>query len=340
MKPFHCDCGHKLFFDSTKCVNCGRSVAFDPASLDMRVWFSDEPPAQSLCLNGQTYDVCNWLQASTEQAFCIACNLNRTIPNIAIDRNVDRWRRLEEGKKRLVYSLLQLGLPIVSCHQQANGLGFDFLEDERSDPERFPNEFHYTGYANSIITVNLLEADPAAREAAREAMNEQYRTVLGHMRHESGHFYFDYFRDAIDSARFEQLFGDVNLAYRESLDEYYLTGPPPDWPEHFISAYSSAHPLEDWAETWAHYLHITDALETAETYGLVHDLNILAFRERLGRWRELSVTLNELNRGFGVNDAYPFVISARAEEKLLFIDELIKSINESAAESGRNRLPA
>lgn len=326
MKPFHCDCGHRLFFDSTKCVNCGATVTFDPHTMDMRVWQQDEQPTDAICLNRQEHHSCNWLKSSPEHIFCVACNLNRTIPNLDLERNRERWSALEAGKKRLVYSLLRLGLPVISAHQDPSGLCFDFLEDERSDPDRFANEFHYTGYANGVITINVLEADPAAREATREAMNEQYRTVLGHMRHESGHYYFDFFAETIGGEAFEELFGNVNLQYRAALDDYYSAGPPSDWQQQFISAYASAHPLEDWAETWAHYLHITDALETAQTHGLAQNLNVAAFHEQLGRWRELSVALNELNRGFGVNDAYPFVISAGAEKKLLFVDELIKSL--------------
>ncbi|MEM7467246.1 MAG: putative zinc-binding metallopeptidase [Pseudomonadota bacterium] len=327
MKHFYCKCGHKLYFDSTVCVNCGRRTAFDAKTLTMRSFDSAHDATESLCANGVEHQVCNWLRTSNDKPFCIACALNRTIPNLSVPGNLELWRRLESGKKRLVYSLLRLGLPLTSRHDDPDGgVWFDFLEDGRTNPALFADEFHYTGFDSGTITINLIEADTAAREATREAMNEQYRTILGHMRHESGHYYFSRLKSDILGEAFTDLFGYVDKPYPDSLNTYYETGPPAAWSEAFISAYASAHPLEDWAETWAHYLHMTDALETAEEHGLVDNIESLEFDNQLNSWRELSVTLNELNRGFGVSDAYPFVISSLVGKKLAFVDRLVKSI--------------
>ena len=327
MKSFYCECGHHLFFDSTECVSCGRPVAFDPQSLDMQVLEPAADNGRGLCANGSEYHVCNWLQTNSERIFCLACDLNRTIPNLAEPINQTRWAGLEAGKKRLIYSLLRLQLPIVSRHVDETGLCFDFLEDGRTNAQKFGDVFHHTGYADGVITINVLEADPAAREATREAMNEQYRTVLGHMRHESGHYFYEKLFDQIDHEKLKRLFGDFSRDYATDLQRYYDNGPPEDWSREFISAYSSAHPLEDWAESWAHYLHLTDALETAAAHGILTNVEQLDFTEKLGQWRKLSIVLNELNRGFGVSDAYPFVISERAGEKLVFVHDLIRSIN-------------
>ena len=255
--------------------------------------------------------------------FCLACDLNRTIPNLDAPINLTRWARLEAGKRRLVYSLLSLQLPVVSRHLDQTGLCFDFLEDGRTNAQDFGDEFHHTGYADGVITINVLEADPAAREATREAMNEQYRTVLGHMRHEAGHYFLEKLHDNIDHEELGKLFGDFSQDYKAALQHYYDNGPPANWSRDYISAYSSAHPLEDWAESWAHYLHLTDALETAAAHGVLVAVNDLDFANKLKQWRKLSIVLNELNRGFGVSDAYPFVISERAGEKLAFVHELI-----------------
>src|SRR6202011_5238904 len=39
------------------------------------------------------------------------------------------------------------------------------------------------------------------------------------------------------------------------------------WRPH-VTPYASAHPWEDFAETWAHYFHMVDTLETATAFGL------------------------------------------------------------------------
>ncbi|MEM9256487.1 MAG: putative zinc-binding metallopeptidase [Pseudomonadota bacterium] len=333
MKQFYCDCGQAVFFDSNSCLNCGRRLGFDPRSMTMVAlefvnnrWQAASGQQYKLCDNGLQFDVCNWLlPADSHDELCVGCRFNRTVPNQSIPGNDLRWRRLEEGKKRLLYTLLQLGLPLESGWDNAEyGLLFDFIEDQRSD-DRLGESFVHTGFLGGVITINALEADDLEREAQRLQMNENYRTVLGHLRHESGHYFWHRLNpDAQLRHGFEQVFGDETADYEQTLDRYYSQGPAGDWQHRYISAYASAHPTEDWAETWGHYLHIYDALETAAAHGLTDaDPVDLTIDARIERWAKLSVTLNELNRSIGSGDAYPFVFNESVAEKLRFVDRVI-----------------
>jgi hypothetical protein len=213
-----------------------------------------------------------------------------------------------------------------------NGLAFDFL---RPVPEGPPV---MTGHSEGIITLNVEEADDAVRERNRLNLNEPYRTLLGHFRHEVGHYYWD--RLIAGSpllAEFRDLFGDETEDYAAALQRHYAEGPPPDWQDRFVSAYASSHPWEDWAETWAHYLHITDTWDTAISFGMDVDAgaefdrftrDALAhpevpgsgsFLQFLNRWTQLTTVLNEVSRAMGLSDFYPFVLSQKAVGKLQFV---------------------
>ena len=343
MKQLLCDCGQAVFFESERCVACGRELAFDPASLSMRTLtktdqgYVDAGSHQhQYCKNHQYPGVCNWLQANTSASeFCLGCDFNRTIPNLAKAANLQRWAQLEAAKKRVLFTLLSLGLPIPNGHVQPGGLLFDFLEDRQSDGERYPDLEVTTGHLNGVITLNLLEADNAAREAQREALNEQYRSLLGHMRHEFGHFFHDAVLRSVATQgsvalnELRQLFGDERADYAAALTRYYREGPAPGTELNHITAYASSHPLEDWAETWGHYLHIVDVIETAEAHGVVSTAN--NFQARLNAFRKFSVILNELNRSMGLGDAYPFVLTPAVEAKLAFVDSTVSRLREEYA---------
>lgn len=334
MKRLFCQCGNQVFFDSGQCVHCGYRLGFDVGELRMRaVRPLDGANCETVdglrfrfCDNGLRYGVCNWLlPAHSDHSLCFACQFNRTVPNQSLPGNQRRWRVLEEGKKRLFFTLLRLGLPLVSgWRDPERGLLLDFIEDGRSHKE-YAETFVNTGYLGGVITINTLEADNVALAAAREQLNESYRTVLGHLRHESGHYFWARLGADEDlRSEFTALFGDETGNYAAALQRYYESGPAPGWRERYISAYASAHPTEDWAETWGHYLHIYDALETAA----VHDVipwgpDALDIDGRIRQWRGLSLALNELNRSVGHGDAYPFVINSEVERKLAFVDRVI-----------------
>ena len=333
MRRFHCICGQPVFFNNTRCLSCRRTLGFDPqrlmvislANADGEL-LGHENTAFKRCGNGTQYEICNWLiPASSDERLCISCQLNRTIPNLESNENLDRWRKLETNKRQLIYGLLSLGLPVVSIAKDyPQGLAFDFVEDQRSNPQ-VDLKHVLTGHHAGIITIDVAEADDAYRVHRRKEFAELYRTLLGHFRHESGHYYFELLLDdRTKLTEFRDLFGDEGQDYDRALIEYYDKGPDVDWRQNYITAYASAHPLEDWAETWAHYLHIYDSLETAFEYGLLAEIPD-DFTQRLCIWRDLTVALNELNRSMGVEDAYPFVLNAAVAEKLGFVNRLLQT---------------
>ena len=323
MKEFRCTCGNRLYFDNSRCLACGREAGFDPASLQLvaveSAGVGDEwhkaggSNRYRFCLNREWH--CNWLlDADDSSGYCASCRLTRTLPNLARDDNLMLWTRLEGAKRRLLYDLLSLGLSI-----DEQRLRFEFLEDRRTNP--LVREMHvYTGHRDGVITINVAEADDSAREAIREAMGESYRTLLGHMRHESGHYYWSVVVDTEESlAECRSLFGDEREDYQSALQRYHERGPGAGSPSAYVSAYAASHPTEDWAECRAHFLHIADTLETAANAGLIPaDVGIRDERW-LDRWTEVAVALNEMNRSLGLRDAYPFSLSPAVCEKLEFI---------------------
>jgi hypothetical protein len=354
MKIFHCDhCDQLIFFENTFCVSCGHTLAYLPDEADMGTFKldGDHPrrvgvrAGQELeyrfCANYTPANVCNWVVSTDDpNPYCQSCRLTRIIPNLSQAGTREEWSRLEAAKRRLMYSLISLNLPAASkAEDPERGLGFEFLADQ---PPGTPGAAKVlTGHENGMITINVAEADGAERERRRLQMHEPYRTILGHFRHEIGHYYWDrLIRDSAEIEDYRRLFGDERQDYAQALQSYHKQGAPPDWPLSFVSAYASAHPWEDWAETWAHYLHIIDTLETAVECGLTlrpkrsdepalkPNISVVG-RERptfdkiIDRWFPLTYVLNNLNRGMGLQDAYPFILPPPVLDKLRFIHELI-----------------
>lgn len=350
MKRFVCPhCRADVYFDNTVCVSCGRQLGYVPERFEMatldpqtRAWQTAESggPAHLPCENRQ-YDACNWLRPATSSDHrCVACQHNRTVPDLSVAENVTNWRKIELAKRYLFYSLMRWRLPIPNRNgDPEKGLAFDFLSDVvQQDGTVQPV---LTGHDTGLITLNIAEADDAEREKRRSAMGEPYRTLLGHFRHEVGHYYWD--RLVWDGGKVErarQLFGDERENYGEALKRHYEKGPPADWQEAFISSYATAHPWEDFAETWAHYIHMADALETAKVFGInVHpepsaspneatevDFDpyyVAAAQALVHAWVPLTVAINSVNRSMGQPDLYPFVLSPPVVAKLQFIHQLI-----------------
>jgi len=348
MKTFHCThCQNLIFFENVRCLSCDHALAFLP---DLGIMgaltqggdglWRVEPDARGyrLCANYDQASVCNWVVPSGEaDDFCRSCRLNRVIPDLSSERNRAAWFRLEVAKRRMLYTLLGLKLEVEPKGADGAGLAFEFLEDSAAgDATRV-----LTGHDNGLITINVAEADDVHRERQRTLRNEPYRTLLGHFRHEIGHYFWD--RLIARSARldpFRALFGDERADYRQALDRHYGQGPPARWERNFISAYATMHPWEDWAESWAHYMHMVDALETAGAAGLTLrpkrpdeprmqpppdplNPNHRDFEAMIESWLSLTYVLNNLSRGLGLSDSYPFVLSAPAIEKLRFIHETI-----------------
>jgi len=353
MKTFHCStCQNLVFFENVRCLKCGDALAYLPDRSAMAalrqgadgLWNSTGQTAGTqaykLCVNYASQDVCNWAVPQNDPLdLCYSCRLTRVIPNLTPENHAS-WYRLESAKRRLVYSLLSLRLPLE--RQEAatpRGVSFSFLEDStqpNGDRRRV-----LTGHDNGLITINISEADDVWREQQRLRQHEPYRTLLGHFRHEIGHYYWDRLiagTPQLDA--FRDRFGDERADYNAALARHYENGPPADWEERFVSAYATAHPWEDWAESWAHFMHIADALETAgavgvsltpqrsdepmlpRTEGSFQSL-IEGFDQMIERWLPLTYMLNNLNRGLGLADGYPFVLSATVVEKLRFVHDTV-----------------
>ncbi len=329
MIDFTCACGQTLYFENTACLRCGARVGYDPRArrmLPLATGADGIPRGEAgpLCRNGIDFGVCNWIVGAGQNpgGFCLSCRLNQTIPNLRDGSRLHWWKQLELAKRRLIFTLLELNLPVTGKHESAGGLAFRFVEDRRSNPD-VAEEHVYTGHSEGVVTINPAEADEVRREIARRDSGELYRTVLGHFRHESGHYYFNVLvGQGPRLARFRELFGDETRDYAAALARYYA-GPRIRDPE-FISAYAQSHPLEDWAETWAHYLHMTDTLQTAAGHGLPQGSGHAdSFDDLQRKWSQLAIVLNSLNRSMGLEDAYPFVLSPATLTKLRFVHELV-----------------
>ncbi|MFL1895243.1 putative zinc-binding metallopeptidase [Aquimarina sp. 2-A2] len=344
MKIFQCGhCHHALYFENHTCENCGHSsgyrdrdrimLTFASIQNNALIW-DREQLGYKYCKNN-AYDVCNWLiEKDSPQEYCTACQLNRTIPDLSDQENFEKWRDLEVAKHRLVYQLQKMGVSLISKMTDDNGLCFDFVS-KQNDPNLM------TGHANGVITILLKEADSVERERMRKQFLEPYRTLIGHLRHEVGHYFWDrlIFSNPQALSTFRTLFGDERLNYGEALQNYYKTGAPNDWQHSFISTYATSHPWEDWAETWAHYLHIMDMVETAYFCGVNIKPKSIGKAKKTKVYFDpyteadfdtiiticmpLSFAVNSINRAMGVPDVYPFVITSPVIEKMKFIHQLL-----------------
>lgn len=359
-KVWQCRCGQSVFFPNTQCLACeaalgwlpqqGRVVALEPAG-EVDTWRLANEASEGVyrrCANLATPAACNWLLPIYDVGdFCVACSLNRTIPDMNIPENHERWRKVETAKRRLVAQLIGLGLKVIpKSVDEERGLAFDFIGVDLEG--RKPT----TGHANGLITLDVKEADDAHREAVRVQMREPYRTLLGHFRHEVGHYYWDrLIANTHWQESFRQLFGDEQASYAEALERHYQSGAPADWQVSYVSAYATMHPWEDWAETWAHYLHMVDAVDTALGFGMSaremeldyqpFPLDTLyqpqhpggpAFLAFVNAWIELASMLNELSRSMGQPDFYPFVLTPAVIAKLHFIHLVIQEAGGKADE--------
>ncbi|SFK57979.1 zinc-binding metallopeptidase family protein [Methylocapsa palsarum] len=348
MKLFSCQyCQQPLLFENTICERCGHQLGYLPERSTLSAVEADGSNWIALADRGESYrfcanwerEGCNWLVRTKEdEQFCRACRHNRTIPDISDPAQHLRWQKIETAKRRLIYTLINIGVPLpTSASGDPEPLVFDFLSDPR-DPSIGRKVM--TGHDNGVITLSLAEADDAARETLRVSMKEPYRTLLGHFRHEVGHYYWDKLvRDGgeIDSCR--EAFGDESEDYETALKKYYERGAPAGWRESFISAYATSHPWEDFAETFAHFLHMIDTLETARAFGLslkpkLGDAVMLAgvdfdphdvqdIDHLINEWLPLTFAVNNINRSMGQPDLYPFVLSPMVIEKLKYVSRLV-----------------
>lgn len=368
MKTFMCSCtgNPALFFESNSCYNCGRVVGItdnfqlvQPFNFDQLTgnYFLDNSDdiQYKKCQNFLNYQACNGMiqvGATDEKGalinYCFSCRYNDTIPNLSIRGHLPLWIKMENAKRRALYTLKALSLPLQNIYQDPfYGITFTFGVDSDVN-DHFKTRLHNgpaitTGHNCGHITINLAEADDVARSKIKMDMGENYRTLLGHFRHEFGHYYFDVLiaDNTYNYNMYKDCFNDVGQDYTMAQNDYYKYSSPENWQQEYISEYATMHPWEDWAETWAHYMHIVDTLETAQHYGLkpsrmgavnsqrshgveqFQEVDFFTFHPNfdfiLDVWIEFSVILNSLNRSMGLQDAYPFVLTPTVRKKLKFV---------------------
>lgn len=344
MRDFHCpNCGQRLTFENSACLSCGSALGFSLDQMALLVIAGEEDPEHAGAVPAENYRLCanmhlaecNWLVASDQPGrLCVSCALTSERPGDTDTAGLAEFARAEAAKRRLVAELRELKLPVVGRDlDDDHGLAFRLLSSSHEEV--------VTGHDDGVITLDLAEGDDVHREQLRVEMDEPYRTLLGHFRHEIGHYYFYRLIGPSDEyqQRFRELFGDPDADYSEALDRHYSVGPPEGWQDDFVSSYATMHPAEDWAETFAHYLHIRDTLDTAAWCGFApasatFDRPVLgpsAFQMIVDMWLPLSWSLNMVNRSMGHDDLYPFVLPATVLAKMEFIHTVI---DEATPDSG------
>jgi len=366
-RAFTCRCGRPVFFRNSECLACHRPLGY-ATELGMLlpleaagegIWRADgstddddghAAPTYRRCANLKTPAGCNWLLANDDgvqdatRVLCRCCRLTRTLPDLSVADHALWWNRIELAKRRLVSSLIGLALPVLSKEEDPmRGLAFDLLRGTPGGPGVV------TGHEDGVVTLDVEEAEDAWREQRRTQLREPYRTLLGHLRHETGHYYWQRLVDRTAWMEpFRSSFGDERQNYSAALAQHYRNGAPADWNSRYVSAYASSHPWEDWAETWAHYLHMRDTLDTARSFGLDGERVELSyerfdsatpgmgqhpadFLSLINSWMELTGVLNELSRSIGVADFYPFVLSEPAVAKLHLVHRVVMSAAASAS---------
>jgi hypothetical protein len=333
MRNLNCPkCHQRVFFEQVQCNNCSQLLAFDVMQMTVR-----EFDAATACANRDLIG-CNW-STDGEKRYCPSCALTRTIPNLSSAKNLLLWNRVEQAKRRLVYDLYRLKLPLAA--ESGTRLCFDILSDEAGDGSIM------TGHSAGLITLNVAEADDVEREARRVAFREPYRTLLGHFRHEVGHFYWELLvAETRLQGPFRLIFGDESNSYQQALREYHGRLDRSYNHNAYISEYASSHPWEDWAETFAHFLHIVSALDSVAGLPLSLDVRALEtlqdpylesdFNALLASWTPLAYSMNELNRSLGLSDAYPFQLSAVMSGKLHFAHMVVQSYRDREGVEARS----
>lgn len=365
MRSFACQyCGQLLFFENSHCLRCGAALGFVPSRLELCAidWLRGNTYKVAGGVDGRLYRrcarvqlaACNWLVEDGESELCESCRLTATAPKLRHDGDLSAFAKAESAKRRLIYQLLDLRLPIISREQDPRR-GLEFILGFRSEAEPI-----MTGHMNGVISMDLTECDNAHRERLRAEFGEPYRTLLGHFRHEVGHYYWNLLVEGTaDQLRFREHFGDERADYAAALERNYQGPPAGDWAQRHVSAYAASHPWEDWAETFAHYLHIRDTLQTAANFGLhvspsaptippaggklsaraSEEVAQRDFGSVIAEWLPLTYAFNAANRSMGKEDLYPFVLAPKVIDKLGFVHELVRDVGDiqRAARSARTR---
>jgi hypothetical protein len=346
MRAFRCDnCGQLLFFENSLCLRCESPLGYAPSEMTIRALIGERADLRR-CANINLAS-CNWIVEDEGEELCRSCVLTTVRPPDEDLEGLENYATAEIAKRRVIYQFDDLKLPVDPAT-----LSFE-LKSSALEPVT-------TGHADGVVTLDLAESDDSQREARRDQLGEPYRTMLGHFRHELGHYYQSILLPTEEEwDRSRVVFGDERESYADAMDRHYASGPPADWEDHFVSAYATMHPWEDWAETFAHYLHIRDTLQTAADFGMRvdgpqvaddHDREFKAapqpeagergFREILVNWLPLTYALNQVNRSMGRDDLYPFALADEVIAKLAYMHDRIHAIETGAVQPGPAPVPA
>ncbi|HUG86618.1 MAG TPA: putative zinc-binding metallopeptidase [Euzebya sp.] len=317
MHTFTCGrCGQLLFFDNDRCMRCGSGLAFRPSRRQIELLGKGD----RRCANHSRIG-CSWL-VEDDSELCAACRLTRTRPP---ESSTPQWAKAEAAKRILVFQALELDLDL-------SGVAFDLKSSD--------HEPVITGHADGVVTIDVNESDDEVRTRMRARMGEAYRTMLGHFRHEIGHYLWLTMVDRAGRVEdFRRVFGDERTDYASALETHYANPPPVGWSQHHVSIYASAHPWEDFAETFAHYLHIRATLQTAAAFGIiidgkhpvleadpdVIDQEPASIQPIIGQWLPLTYALNAVNRAMGAEMLYPFVLAPRVIAKLDWVHRMVEA---------------
>lgn len=342
MRIFHCDrCGGVVAFSAHRCPSCEAPLGYVDVERDIRVLTpTDDAVSYRIdghdrldwrCLNAAWG--CNWmLPAGSENSWCRSCQLTRGRPDEGRQEAVEAWMAAEAAKRRLVHQLDTLALPIeIRSSSAPDGLAFDLVH--------LPGEGGITGHLDGVVTLDLAETDEGHRDDLRRQLGEPFRTVIGHLRHEIGHHYWPRLVGQSDELdRFRRLFGDERVDYAQAVDRHYSGGNTSWDPTRFVTAYAASHPLEDWAETFAHYLHIIDAVDTAVAHDLVPPrsagvlvadvIGELELTDILDAWRPINNAVNAIAETLGAPAVYPFEPVGVVVDKLAFVHGQISAHTE------------
>lgn len=341
MRTYTCTCGNRLFYENSRCLSCDVELAFcphcrrlSPIELEpdglYRCRHDDCRAQLAKCENYRRHQVCNravlWTQPAPRQRLCDCCRYNEVIPDLSVPGNQERWYRLEAAKRRLFYGLDLLGLPRGDGEAAAPRLAFQFLADTE-DPRRPGAAARVvTGHCQGRITINIRETDDDERERLRVQLGEAQRTLIGHFRHEIGHYYWELLIRGRAEDEFRAAFGDHEQpSYDDALARHYQAGPPADWRRRHISAYASMHPWEDFAETFAAYLDMVCILDSARHQGLGGGGAPQASLDAmLVEYQRIGIAMNEMNRSVGLVDMVPEIFDEPIVAKLRFVHELVE----------------
>ena len=333
MRRFTCEsCAEEVAFDALRCASCSSPLGYVPAQQAVKV-LHPAAGAVSFSISGDDAEFwrcpnsargCNWvLPAGTGDIWCRSCGLTPGRPDETNPDALAAWSTAEAVKRRLVHQLDHLALPIdPRSDATPDGLAFDLVY--------VPGQFGPAGKVDEAVTLDLADADVQDVGAPPRRVHAPFRTLIGNLRHKVGHHYWHRLVGQSDHVTpFRRLFGDERADYPAAIEPHQAAVAHHWDASRFVTGRAESHPFEDWAETFAHYLHILDATDTAEAYRLPDGQCEMGrpqsspgggtFAEILRLWRPTAPAVNALAASLGLPAVYPFQLTGVVLQKFEFV---------------------